>query len=394
MKTHTVFTSESVTRGHPDKLCDTISDAVVGSVLRQDPLARAAVESAVSTGIVFVSAKLHTEAVVDIPRVVREVVANAGYSGADFNPRDCTVMTSVSEAAGSPRLEAMEHDMSDEDLGRIVASTPITVFGFACDQSPSRLPLPIDLAHRLARHLARARVEGAPWLSPDGTAQVSVEFEDGRPRRVYGVTLVTSSRDPDGPAPEEQRDWLRSQVVGAALADAPLLPDPGTRIDINPPGAPGGGGPARHAGLTGRKTQVDTYGEYARNSASALSGKDPGRIDRVGAYAARHAARCVVEAGLARQAEVVVTYAPGLAEPVSLQVNTWGSGRIPDREITHRVRGELDFRPGAIVRRLRLRELALEHTDGFYRGLAAYGQMGRTDLDAPWERTQEAQALT
>lgn len=393
MSRHTVFTSESVTRGHPDKLCDTISDAVVARYLRQDPLARVTVESAVSTGIVFVAAKLRTEAVVDVPRVVREVVADVGYDSEEFNPRDCTVMTSLSEVREADRIPRLESEMTDEEVSRIVADTPITVFGYACDHTPALLPLPIELAHRLARRLALVGRTEELWLSPDGTTQVSVEFDGGRPVGIQGVSILARSRSGQTPPVRIQRARIREAVVEPVLRELPDGWGRAGRVDINPAPDPLPGGPARHAGLTGRKTQVDTYGEYSRGSGSALSGKDPCRIDRIGAYAARHAAKCVVSSGLAREAEVVLTYTPGRADPVSLAVHTLGSGLRPDDAITDRVEEVFDFRPGGIVRRFRLRDLALGSDDGFYPRLAAYGQMGRSDVDAPWERTDEAEAL-
>lgn len=389
-----VFTSESVTEGHPDKLCDLMSDAIVGCYLRLDPLAQVSVECAVSTGIVFVSVKQQSTESVDVPRIVRDAIASVGYSGADFNPADCTVMVSMAEIDHGQRLVCQEDEMTEAQISGVVASTPVTVFGYACDHTDELMPLPIHLAHKLARGLRNCQRDGSlPWLSPDGGAQVAVEFERGRPMRIHGVGIVAAQLD-GGPPIGEMRSSLLDNVVDPAFDGAALAPDHDSWIYVNPEGPVVGGGPAKHAGLTGRKTHVDTYGEYARNSSSALSGKDPSRVDRVGAYAARHAAKCVVAAGLATEAEVTLSYTPGMSKPVSVQVDTSGTGRVEDDLITERVRDVFDFRPAAIVRRFGLRTIALDRTDGYFRNLAAFGHMGRVDLDAPWERTEEAAQLT
>jgi S-adenosylmethionine synthetase len=386
MKRDFIFSSESVTEGHPDKLCDRISDALVGQYLRRDPLARVTAECAVATGILFVAARFASDAVVDIPFAAREVIREVGYERDGFNARDCTVMTTLSEYDRS--ADALdEMSMSDADLDRVVARDQVTVFGFACTHTPSLMPLPVWLAHKLARGLCDARREHLPELLPDGKTQVSVEFRDRRPARIHGLTVVTTQRDARAPDPDRLRRQVKEFVIDAAFHDEEIVPDDRTRIDINPEGTFAGGGPTVHSGLTGRKTAVDTYGEYARHSGAALSGKDPSRIDRVGAYAARHAAKNVVAAGLAAECEVQLTYAIGLPRPVSVQVETFGTSPFQESEIERRVQAACDFRPAGIVRRFGLRKLPAMRTDGFYVTLAAYGHVGRTDVDLPWERT-------
>jgi S-adenosylmethionine synthetase len=396
MKRDFIFSSESVTEGHPDKLCDRISDALVGQYLRRDPMARVTAECAVSTGILFVAVRLGSSAVVDVPFASREVIRDIGYERdgiSAFNAKDCTVMTTLSEFDRAPIDLVDESAMTDADLDHVVARDQVTVFGFACTQTPSLMPLPVWLAHKLARQLATARRQHLPELLPDGKTQVSVEFRDRRPARIHGLTIVTTLRDARGSGADRLRERIRESVVGPAFDGEEIAPDERTRIDINPEGVFAGGGPAVHSGLTGRKTAVDTYGEYARHSGAALSGKDPSRIDRVGAYAARHAARNVVAAGLASECEVQLTYAIGLSHPVSVQVETFGTCRIEEDEVERRLLAACDFRPAAIVRRFGLRRLPATSSDGFYATLAAYGHMGRTDVDLPWERDDLADQL-
>jgi S-adenosylmethionine synthetase len=393
MRHNFVFSSESVTEGHPDKLCDRISDALVGQYLRRDRLARVNVECAVSTGILFVAIKVGSSATVDIPFAAREVIRAAGYEHDGFNARDCTVMTSISELDSlSNRID--EDQLSERDLDSIPARDQVTVFGFACTQTDSLLPLPIWLAHRLARRLTEVRrADAIPYLLPDGKTQVAVEFRDRQPSRIHSVTILTTQRDPAAASAERLRNDIEEFVVAPTFADEPLRPDGQTRIDVNPEGVVIGGGPATHSGLTGRKTAVDTYGEFARHSGAALSGKDPSRIDRIGAYAARYAAKNVVAAGLARECEVQLCYSVGVSHPVSVHVETFGTAMKDEDEIEERVRRVFDFRPAAIVRDLRLRTLPCDQPDGFYVTLAAYGHVGRTDLALPWEQTDRVDSL-
>jgi S-adenosylmethionine synthetase len=389
-----VFSSESVTDGHPDKLCDRISDALVGQYLRRDRLARVNVECAVSTGILFVAVKAASTATVDIPFAAREVIEAAGYHLDGFNARDCTVMTSFSEVNGRQAPRVDEDDLPEAGLDAVPARDQVTVFGFACNQTESLMPLPIWLAHRLARRLSDARRDGSiAYLLPDGKTQVAVEFRDRRPLRIHGITVLATQRDVGSASPARLRDDILAQVVAPAFADEPLRPDRETRVDVNPEGIVVGGGPALHSGLTGRKTAVDTYGEFARHSGAALSGKDPSRIDRTGAYMARYAAKNVVAAGLASECEVQLCYSVGVSRPVSIHAETFGTNTIDEREIEERVRRTFDFRPAAITRALRLRALPAEQPDGFYIQVAAYGHVGRTDIALPWEHIDRVEML-
>ena len=392
MKSDYMFSSESVTEGHPDKLCDQIADAVVDQYLRQDPMSRVLAECAVSNGILFIATRFASTATVDIPEVARQVIRQVGYTGEDFNADTCTVMTSLAELPLTHLDD--ERALEDDALERIPAHNMANVFGFACDQTPVLMPLPIWLAHKLARRLAAARQQQQlTYLSPDGKCQVGVEYRKGRPWRIHSLTLVAGQRRGQTVSTERLRDDLMALVVEPVFQDEAIRPDRGTAIYVNPEGPLIDGGPAVHSGLTGRKNAIDSYGEYCRQSESALSGKDPTRIDRVGAYAARHAAKNVVAAGLASACEVQLTYSPGLSRPVSVQVETFGSGRLPDEVLAERIRARFDFRPAGIVRAYNLRHLPAIHRGGFYRRLAAYGQVGRLDLALPWERTDQAALL-
>ena len=392
MKAPYLFTSESVTAGHPDKLCDQISDAVVDAYLANDPAARVMSEAAVSGGVLFLAARANSDVAIDLAEIARGVIADAGYTEGAFNARDCTVMLAQHglSSARAPRVLAAELD--DAALDSIAASQPATLFGYACDQTPTRMPLPISLAHVLARALDAGIAQGRlPGLDPDAKVQVGVEYAENRPQRLHSVTLLTAQRAPGQPAPLQLREMLLQEVL-PALHGQPLQADPETRIHVNPEGVVVGGGPVLHAGLTGRKNAIDTYGEYARHSGAALSGKDPLRIDRVGAYAARHAAVQVVAAGLAPRCEVQLSYVVGQAGPASLQVQTGGSGIVDDAEIGRRLLEVLDFRPAAIVRRFDLQN-PQAHREGLFRRLAVFGQVGRSDLDLPWDRADAANSI-
>lgn len=393
MQADFVFSSESVTAGHPDKVCDQISDAILDRYLLQDESARVIAECAVSTGILFVSIKANAEAQVDAPSVARELLFDVGYRGANgFDPRTCTVMTSLHDSTGDGVDPCDEELVSAGELDRMPARDQATVFGFSCRDTDVGLPLPIWLAHRLARRLERAQAELAS-LSPDGKTQVAVEYEDHRPVRIHGITVIACQSDPRRPSPRELEEAVRSLVVAPVFADLALRPDDKTRVAINPEGPLSPGGPALHAGLTGRKTAVDGYGEFARSGATAQSGKDPSRIDRVGHYAAHYAARNIVAAGLADRCEVQLSYSIGLALPVSIIVNAFGTARVPEPELAARIARAFDFRPAAIVRDLRLRSLPARSGGSFYRKLASYGQVGRDDLDLPWDRIDRVDAL-
>ncbi len=385
-----LFTSESVTEGHPDKICDQISDAVLDAILEQDPEARVACETTACTGLIHIMGEITTSCYVDIPGIARQVVREIGYDRAKygFDSETCAVIPSIDGqspdiAQGVDRaLEAREGDIDDGlDVG---AGDQGMMFGYACDETPEKMPLPISLAHRLARRLAEVRKTGlVDYLRPDGKTQVTIEYgEDGRPARVD--TLVISTQH----APEAELEQIRRDMI--ELVIKPTVPaellDGNTRIFVNPTGRFVVGGPAGDTGLTGRKIIVDTYGGSAPHGGGCFSGKDPTKVDRSGAYAARWVAKTVVDAGLASRCQVQLAYAIGVARPVSVRVDTFGTGTVRDSALEEAVKKTFDLRPAAIIRDLDLRR-------PIYRPLAAYGHFGRTDLDLPWERTGRVQAL-
>lgn len=382
-----VFASESVTPGHPDKLCDGIADAVVDALLRQDPGAAAEVECAVASGIVFLAARIAARrgTAVDMPGLARQALEEAGYGpapgGEGFDARRCSILTSLTELGETGRAAADP-----------VADEHVNAFGFACDDTPELMPMPIMLAHRVARAFDAARAAGAlgSGVSPDAKAQVAVAYEAGRPVRVAGVTLVCGGT-PAALAALPER--LGPAVLAPAFAAAPLRLAAEAAVLLNPGGFGRGGGPATHPGLTGRKPGIDTYGEFSRQPQAALSGKDLGSIDRLGPYAARWAAKALVAAGLARRAEVHLCYAAGRAAPASLRVHAFGTGTMPDEALAARLAAVADFRPGPLLRRLGLPGRVAAAPGGFLRPLAAYGQVGRAELDLPWETTDLAEAL-
>jgi S-adenosylmethionine synthetase len=394
MKRQFLFTSESVTDGHPDRICDSIADALVDRFLRQDPYSRVIAECAISKGIVFIAARLASLASVDLPDVVRSVIARVGYRPEDFNVDDCTVVTSLINMPLEHRPHADERELSEAELDRLFVHNQATVFGFACNQTPELMPLPIVLANRLARRLADARRRRLiASLSPDCTTQVGIEYNDGKPMRIHGITIIAGQEGGEPMDPVELREELCRLVVHPALAEGPLAGDDNTEVFVNPQGAFPRSGPASHSGMTGRKTAAETYGGYARHSGSALSGKDPSRIDRIGAYAARYAAKNVVAAGLAEACEVQLSYSIGHAGPVSIQVNTLGTHVISQALIQKRVQQCFDFRLGAIIRDLRLRHLPAERKGRFYSCLPVQGHFDNTEMDLPWERTDRAESL-
>jgi S-adenosylmethionine synthetase len=394
MKQDFMFASESVTEGHPDKMCDQISDAIVDRFLQQDPFAEVSAECAVSKGILFIAARFRAEATVDIPDVARQVIGQIGYERDDFNARSSTVMTSITSLPLDGRWLRDERELASRELDEVPARQMANAFGFACRDTASLMPLPVWLAHKLARRLAAARLRWqTPYLAPDGKTQVGVEYRNRRPARVHSITLIASQVDRAAASEKRLRDDLMQAVVEPAFADEAIRPDDRTLVVVNPEGPVVPGGPTWHSGLTGRKNAIDTYGEYSRHGESALSGKDPMRIDRTGTYIARFAAKQVVAAGLADECEVALTYAIGQAQPASVQVETFGSGRIGDQEIAERLRQQVDFRPAAIVAQFNLRRLPALVRGGFYKRLAAYGQVGRMDIGLPWEATDRAVSL-
>lgn len=396
MKKDFIFISESVTAGHPDKLCDQISDAIVDHFLTVDPYSRVRAECAIASSILFIAARFASEAKVDIATIARRVISQAGYNRPDFDARTCSVLTSLQEYPVELDLFFNDQRLSDAEINRIKARQQATVFGFACRQTPVLMPLLIWLAHKLARRLHETREQKLlPYLSPDAKALVGVEYRQRQPARLHSLTLVVSlnREDVDRIPRARLEQELREVVIGPALAEEEIRPDSQTLIFINPLENLLVGGPAVHSGLTGRKNATDTYGEYARHSGNALSGKDPLRIDRTGAYAARYAAKNVVAAGLADECEVQLSYSIGLVRPASVQVETFGTGRLSDEKLAALVERVFDFRPAAIMRDFKLRHLPARHKGNFYRRLAAYGQVGRTDIALPWETTDKVEAL-
>jgi S-adenosylmethionine synthetase len=389
-----MFTSEAVTAGHPDKLCDQISDAIVDNLLQQDRYARVLTECAVSKAIVFLSARFAVRGLVDFTGITRRVIEQVGYDQPTFNGRDCCILTSLEELPTDKLQSFDERTMSDEDMEAIAVSNQATLFGFACNQTPVLMPLPIWLARKLAQQLDQVRLKGLlPYLAPDGKTQVGVEYRDRQPYRIHSITLVASQQEANHPPLPRLHADLREAVIDPAFQDEAIRPDPDTHIFINPNGAMITGGPLLHSGLTGRKNGIDTYGEYAKQSGAALSGKDPLRIDRIGAYAARHAAKTIVAAGLAEECEVQLSYSIGQPNPVSIGVETFGTGVISEEAIIDRLKANFDFRLAGILKQFDLRNQPTQHPNGFYQNLAAYGHMGRADLELPWEQSDRIASL-
>ncbi|MDY4975321.1 MAG: methionine adenosyltransferase [Clostridia bacterium] len=375
----TFFTSESVTEGHPDKVCDQISDAVLDAILAQDPYARVACETVATTGMVTVMGEISTSCYADIAQIARDTINQIGYNNPayGFDGNTCAVLTTID--AQSPdiaqgvnqSLEAKED--GTEQLG---AGDQGMMFGYACDETPELMPLPISMAHKLARQLTKVRKEGVlPYLRPDGKTQVTIEYHDGVPARVD--TIVVSSQHDPGVSQSTIRQDILTHVI-TPIVSAELM-DQNTKLYVNPTGSFVIGGPQGDSGLTGRKIIVDTYGGYARHGGGAFSGKDPTKVDRSACYAARYAAKNIVAAGLAKQCEIQLAYAIGVAKPVSVLVNTFGTNRVPEEVIYQAIEDNIDFRPSAIIQRFDLRR-------PIYKQTAAYGHFGREDLDLPWEK--------
>ncbi len=385
-----LFTSESVTEGHPDKICDQISDAVLDAIFEKDPKARVACETSVTTGLVLVAGEITTECYVDIPKIVRRTIEEIGYTRAKygFDSDTCAVLTAIDEqspdiAMGvNEALESKKGDMNDE-IEAIGAGDQGLMFGFACNETPELMPLPISLAHKLAKRLSDVRKNGTlAYLRPDGKTQVTVEYDGDKPVRVDAI-VISTQHSPEVEQKEIEKDMIEHVIN--KIVPANLL-DKNTKYFINPTGRFVIGGPQGDAGLTGRKIIVDTYGGYARHGGGAFSGKDPTKVDRSAAYAARYVAKNIVAAGLADKCEIELAYAIGVAKPVSILVETFGTAKVSEELIEELVSKHFDLRPAAIINNLNLRR-------PIYRQTAAYGHFGRTDIDLPWEKTDKAEIL-
>lgn len=402
-----LFSSESVTEGHPDKICDQISDTILDALLAGDSSSRVAAEVVVNTGLVLVTGEITSQATVNYVNLVRRKIAEIGYTDADngFSADSCSVLIALDEQ--SPDISqgvssAHEHrqSLSEDDLDRIGAGDQGLMFGFACNETPELMPLPISLAHRLTRRLAAARKTGdVPYLRPDGKSQVTVAYEDGRPVAIDTILISTQHDREVGGSTDEAtvhakiESDLWESVVQPVFADLEIQPSEETRYLVNPTGKFIVGGPQGDSGLTGRKIIVDTYGGYSRHGGGAFSGKDPTKVDRSAAYAARYVAKNIVAAGLAEKCEVQLSYAIGVARPVSILVETFGTGKVDEERLLELVRQHFELRPAGIIQSFNLRGLPRERSGRFYQDTAAYGHFGRPDLNLPWEQTDKAALL-
>jgi len=401
-----LFTSESVTEGHPDKICDQISDTILDALLAQDSKSRVAAEVVVNTGLVLITGEITTTAQVNYVNLVRKKIAEIGYTDAvnGFCSNSCSVLVALDEqspdiAQGVNTAQESRQD-SEEQFDAIGAGDQGLMFGFACNETPELMPLPISLAHRISRRLAAVRKTGQlPYLRPDGKTQVTVTYEDGQPVGIDTILISTQHTATISDITEQEavqakiKEDLWSAVVEPVFADDPIQPDEQTRFLVNPTGKFVIGGPQGDAGLTGRKIIVDTYGGYSRHGGGAFSGKDPTKVDRSAAYACRYVAKNIVAAGLAQKCEVQLSYAIGVARPVSILVETFGTGKVDDEQLLDLVKQHFELRPAGIIQAFNLRQLPSERGGRFYQDVAAYGHFGRSDLDLPWERTDKVALL-
>ncbi|MCX7593105.1 MAG: methionine adenosyltransferase [Fischerella sp.] len=401
-----LFTSESVTEGHPDKICDQISDAILDALLTQDQSSRVAAEVVVNTGLVLITGEITSKASVNYVNIARKKIAEIGYTDAvnGFCSSSCSVLVALDEqspdiARGVNTAHEARQD-SEETFDKIGAGDQGIMFGFACNETPELMPLPISLAHRIARRLAAVRKTGQlPYLRPDGKTQVTVVYEDGRPIGIDTILVSTQHTPTIGDITDEAevqakiKKDLWSAVVEPVFADLDVKPDENTRFLVNPTGKFVIGGPQGDAGLTGRKIIVDTYGGYSRHGGGAFSGKDPTKVDRSAAYACRYVAKNIVAAGLAEKCEVQLSYVIGVARPVSIFVDTFGTGKVDDETLLNLIKEHFELRPAGIIHTFNLRKLPSERGGRFYQDVAAYGHFGRTDLELPWERTDKAELL-
>jgi S-adenosylmethionine synthetase len=402
-----LFTSESVTEGHPDKICDQISDTILDAILAQDPSSRVAAEVVVNTGLVLLTGEITTKAQVNYVDLVRGKIAEIGYTHAEngFSADSCSVLVALDEQSpdisqGVTSAQEQRENLSDSELDQIGAGDQGLMFGYACNETPELMPMPISLAHRISRRLAEVRKLGdLPYLRPDGKTQVSVQYENGKPVGIDTILVSTQHTETIGDLSDNNavqkkiKDDLWSAVVQPVFADLDLKPSENTRFLVNPTGKFVVGGPQGDSGLTGRKIIVDTYGGYSRHGGGAFSGKDPTKVDRSASYACRYVANNIVAAGLADKCEVQVSYAIGVARPVSIFIETFGTAKVSEDDLLDLVKEHFELRPAGIIQTLNLRNLPQERGGRFYQDVAAYGHFGRTDLDLTWEKTDKAALL-